>query len=122
MPGDDAVLVRRSRAGDGEAFGLLFEQYKNLVYRTAFLIVGTAADAEDILQEVFCRCTALWIPTILRVALSARRFIGSRSTVVSTGEEAVAPQTVWRAARIGPRAWYASQTRFWQIVIRSIVP
>ena len=33
MPGDDAVLVRRSRAGDGEAFGLLFEQYKNLVYR-----------------------------------------------------------------------------------------
>lgn len=53
MPGDDAVLVRRSRAGDGEAFGLLFEQYKNLVYRTAFLIVGTAADAEDILQEVF---------------------------------------------------------------------
>lgn len=53
MPRDDAVLVRRSRAGDGGTFGLLFEQYKNLVYRTAFLIVGTAADAEDILQEVF---------------------------------------------------------------------
>lgn len=47
------VLVRRSQAGDGEAFGLLFEQYKNLVYRTAYLMVGTAADAEDILQEVF---------------------------------------------------------------------
>jgi RNA polymerase sigma-70 factor, ECF subfamily len=49
----DAVLIRRCQAGDDDAFGLLFEQYKNLVYRTAYLTLGTAADAEDVLQEVF---------------------------------------------------------------------
>jgi RNA polymerase sigma-70 factor (ECF subfamily) len=49
----DLVLIRRCQAGDEEAFRLLFEQYKNLVYRTTYLTLGTAADAEDILQEVF---------------------------------------------------------------------
>jgi RNA polymerase sigma-70 factor, ECF subfamily len=49
----DQVLIRRCQAGDEEAFRLLFEQYKNLVYRTTYLTLGTAADADDILQEVF---------------------------------------------------------------------
>jgi RNA polymerase sigma-70 factor (ECF subfamily) len=49
----DLVLIRRCQAGDEEAFGLLFEKYKNLVYRTTYLTLGTHADAEDILQEVF---------------------------------------------------------------------
>jgi RNA polymerase sigma-70 factor (ECF subfamily) len=49
----DQVLIRRCQAGDDQAFALLFEQYKNLVYRTTYLTLGSAADAEDILQEVF---------------------------------------------------------------------
>lgn len=49
----DVILIRRCQAGDEEAFGLLFEQYKNLVYRTTYLTLGAAADADDILQEVF---------------------------------------------------------------------
>jgi RNA polymerase sigma-70 factor, ECF subfamily len=49
----DLVLIRRCQAGDEEAFRLLFEQYKNLVYRTTYLTLGTATDAEDILQDVF---------------------------------------------------------------------
>ena len=49
----DEVLISRCRAGGANAFGLLFEQYKNLVYKTAYLMTGKAADAEDILQEVF---------------------------------------------------------------------
>jgi RNA polymerase sigma-70 factor, ECF subfamily len=49
----DLVLIRRCQAGDEEAFGLLFGQYKNLVYRTVYLTLGSAADAEDILQDVF---------------------------------------------------------------------
>lgn len=53
MHGVDTVLARRCQAGDEEAFCQLFEQYKNLVYRTAYLMVGTAVEAEDILQEVF---------------------------------------------------------------------
>ena len=51
--GVDQILIRRSRAGDEEAFRLLFERYKNLVYRTSYLTLGSTADAEDILQEVF---------------------------------------------------------------------
>ena len=49
----DLVLIRRCQAGDDEAFRLLFEQYKDLVYRTTYLTLGSAADADDILQEVF---------------------------------------------------------------------
>ncbi len=50
-PGMDAVLISRCQAGDANAFGPLFEQYKNLVYKTAYLMTEPAA--EDILQEVF---------------------------------------------------------------------
>jgi RNA polymerase sigma-70 factor, ECF subfamily len=49
----DLIVIRRCQAGDEEAFALLFEEYKNLVYRAAFLTLGNAADAEDVLQEVF---------------------------------------------------------------------
>lgn len=46
-------LIRRSQAGDEQAFAALFHQYKNLVYKTAYLMLGDADDAEDVLQEVF---------------------------------------------------------------------
>ena len=45
-------LVHTGR-GDGEGFEALFHSYKNLVYRTAYLMLGSAGDAEDALQEVF---------------------------------------------------------------------
>jgi len=46
-------LISRAQMGDREAFGALFEQYKNLVYKTAYLILGDAHEAEDALQDVF---------------------------------------------------------------------
>jgi RNA polymerase sigma-70 factor, ECF subfamily len=46
-------LISRAQAGDREAFAAVFEQYKNLVYKTAYLLLGEAQDAEDALQEVF---------------------------------------------------------------------
>jgi len=46
-------LIRRSQAGDEQAFAALFHKYKNLVYKTAYLMLGNADDAEDALQEVF---------------------------------------------------------------------
>jgi RNA polymerase sigma-70 factor (ECF subfamily) len=46
-------LIRRSQAGDKGAFSDLFHKYRNLVYKTAYLILDNAADAEDVLQEVF---------------------------------------------------------------------
>ncbi|HEX7557521.1 MAG TPA: RNA polymerase sigma factor [Leptolinea sp.] len=36
-----------------KAFSDLFEKYKNLVYKTAFLMFGSKEDADEALQEVF---------------------------------------------------------------------
>jgi len=46
-------IILRAQSGDREAFAILFEQYKNLVYKTAYLMLGDSAEAEDALQEVF---------------------------------------------------------------------
>jgi RNA polymerase sigma-70 factor (ECF subfamily) len=48
-------LISRAQAGDLQAFSDIFEAYKNLVYRTAFLVLGDGGEAEDALQEVFLR-------------------------------------------------------------------
>jgi len=48
-------LIHRSQAGDKEAFTELFYKYKNLVYKTAYLMLGNADDTEDMLQEVFIK-------------------------------------------------------------------
>lgn len=45
--------ITQCQAGSKEAFASLFEQYKNLVYRTAVLMLGDADEADDALQEVF---------------------------------------------------------------------
>ena len=46
-------LIHRCQTGDEEAFAALFHQYKNLVCKAAYLILGSAHEAEDVLQEVF---------------------------------------------------------------------
>lgn len=47
--------IQRSQQGDGDAFAVVYDQYKNLVYRTAFLMLGHTGEAEDALQEVFLK-------------------------------------------------------------------
>jgi len=46
-------LIDRAKTGDRQAFAALFEQYRNLVYKTAYLMLDNTQDAEDALQEVF---------------------------------------------------------------------
>lgn len=46
-------LVERARAGDRDAFDVLVRQKVDAVYRTAYVILGNAADAEDATQEAF---------------------------------------------------------------------
>jgi len=46
-------LIRHSQTGDEDAFANLFQKYKNLVYKTAYLMLNNVDDAEDVLQEVF---------------------------------------------------------------------
>jgi len=48
-------LIQRCQMGDEQAFAALFQQYKGLVYKTSYLILGDAHEAEDALQEVFIK-------------------------------------------------------------------
>ena len=48
-------IINRAQSGDREAFATLFEQNKNLVYKTAYLMLGDPTEAEDALQEIFVR-------------------------------------------------------------------
>lgn len=50
-----AVLVRRARAGDGEAFDALMRQHERMVLRTALRLLGRLEMAQDAAQEVFLR-------------------------------------------------------------------
>ena len=49
-PETEAVLVARARAGDADAFAELVRTHQQLAFRTAWLIAGSAADAEDAAQ------------------------------------------------------------------------
>jgi RNA polymerase sigma-70 factor (ECF subfamily) len=45
--------VRRCQSGDREAFKYVVEQYKHVLYGTAYLMTGDKAVAEDQVQETF---------------------------------------------------------------------
>jgi len=52
---DDLVLVRRTLAGDREAFDPLVRRHQRSVYAVVHGILRSASDAEDAAQEVFLR-------------------------------------------------------------------
>lgn len=53
MEPSDATLWARSRAGDAEAFGLLFERHAEAIYNYCFRRLGDWVAAEDTLSIVF---------------------------------------------------------------------
>ena len=50
---DDSVLWSRARAGDTEAFGMLFERHARTIYNYCFRRVGSWHAAEDLVSIVF---------------------------------------------------------------------
>ena len=54
-PSADDELVARARAGDDDAYAVLVARHRDVAFRTAWLITGTAADAEDTAQEAFIK-------------------------------------------------------------------
>ena len=52
----EETLVRRMQAGDESAFDELFALYQKQAVRTAALITGDVALAEDVAQETFVLC------------------------------------------------------------------
>lgn len=53
MEASDAILWGRVRAGDAEAFGLLFERHARAIYNYCFRRTGDWVASEDILSIVF---------------------------------------------------------------------
>jgi RNA polymerase sigma-70 factor (ECF subfamily) len=49
----EALLWERGRAGDGEAFGVLFDRHRERVFRHACRLAATRPDAEDVLASAF---------------------------------------------------------------------
>jgi RNA polymerase sigma-70 factor (ECF subfamily) len=81
-PPDEAELVSRARHGDADAYGALVALHQETTYRTAYLVLGDAAEAQDAAQEAFVRAyRALdrfregepFRPWLLRIAFNAAR-------------------------------------------------
>jgi RNA polymerase sigma factor (sigma-70 family) len=54
-PLDDAELVRRAQRGEVDSYGELVRRYQGIAHRTAHLITGGSADAEDAAQAAFVK-------------------------------------------------------------------
>ena len=52
---DEEVLVRQMKEGDKASFDLLYDKYKNVALRTAYLITGNLPDSEDVVQDTFVK-------------------------------------------------------------------
>jgi RNA polymerase sigma-70 factor (ECF subfamily) len=57
-PGGEAELVVRAKLGDRAAYERLVEEYQTIAFRTAYLVTGSAAEAEDAAQEAFVKAFA----------------------------------------------------------------
>lgn len=51
----DARLVSRAKAGDADAFGMLYRRYVDSIYRYLYVRAGNVQDAEDLTEAVFLR-------------------------------------------------------------------
>jgi RNA polymerase sigma-70 factor, ECF subfamily len=54
-PPEDAALAERAREGDERAFEELVRMHQSIAYRTAYLLTGSAADAEEAAQTGFVK-------------------------------------------------------------------
>jgi RNA polymerase sigma-70 factor (ECF subfamily) len=92
---DDRHLIGAAKAGDRRAYGQLLERHQPVAFRAAYLITGSAAEAEDATQEA---CVKAWLtlgrfrpdapfrPWLVRIAINEarnrRRGAGRRATLV----------------------------------------
>jgi len=68
----DGDLMRRTAAGDREAFAAVYRRHHPLVFRFARLMIGSTEAAEDVVQEVF-----------LGLMRGASRYDPARSTLTT---------------------------------------
>jgi RNA polymerase sigma-70 factor (ECF subfamily) len=75
-------LVAAARAGDGDAYGALVAHHQDIAFRAAYLITGSAADAQDAAQEALVkawlaldrfRSDAPFRPWLMRIVINEAR-------------------------------------------------
>jgi RNA polymerase sigma-70 factor (ECF subfamily) len=110
-PQDETELVARGRRGDADAYEELVRRYQGIAFRTAYVLSGNAADAEEAAQDAFVKAyRALWRfrsgapfkPWLLRIvaneARNRRRSAGRRTGLAlrvarePSGEAAPSPE------------------------------
>ncbi len=109
----EAELIARAKRGDAAAYEKLVRTYQGIAFRTAWLVAGNAADAEEAAQDGFVKAyRSLWRfragapfkPWLLRIvtneAHNRRRTAGRRETLalrasgeVVSGDAAPSPET-----------------------------
>jgi RNA polymerase sigma factor (sigma-70 family) len=100
-PPAEAELVSRARRGDADAYAGLVAAHQEMAFRTAYLVLGDAAEAEDAAQEAFVKAyRALgrfrdgepFRPWLLRITVNAarnrRRAAGRRAGLQLRAESA----------------------------------
>src|SRR5258705_6422852 len=54
-PTDDGELFARAQRGETAAYEEIVQRYQDIAFRTAYVITGSTADAEDAAQEGFVK-------------------------------------------------------------------
>jgi RNA polymerase sigma-70 factor, ECF subfamily len=102
-PGDPATevwnLIERAKAGEPEAFGLIYDRYVDTVFRFVYFRVGNRQLAEDLTSETFLRALkrigsftwqgrdlGAWLVTIARHLVADHFKSGRYRLEVTTGD------------------------------------
>lgn len=96
----DQELIQRCLAGQTESFGLLVERYQHRLYHALVHVLGSSADAQDVVQDAFVHALEKlktfrgqsafysWLFRIaLNAAVSARRKTRRMSASVEASRE-----------------------------------
>ncbi len=79
---DEQLLIAAAQAGDQRAYGQLLQRHQAVAFRAAYLVAGSAADAEDATQDA---CVKAWLalsrfrpdapfrPWLVRIAINEAR-------------------------------------------------
>lgn len=115
---EESQLVERARGGDVDAYETLVRQFSDIAFRTAYLVTGDAAEAEDAAQDAFTKAYfalhrfrpgAAFRPWLLRIVANEarnRRTSAHRRTRLALraaearaqGEEPASPESAVLAA------------------------
>lgn len=119
---DEGQLIAAAKAGDQRAYGQLLERHQAVAFRAAYLVAGSAADAEDATQDA---CVKAWLalprfrpdapfrPWLVRIAINEarnrRRGAGRRATLLlrlgpSPADPGAAPSAEAEAVAADDRA------------------